>query len=46
MSDRHKKPSNYALAQELERLLTVVPMVEEHRDIIKDAIERLKYLED
>ena len=40
------KKSNWELAMALEELLKVIPMVEAQRDEIKDAIDRLKSLED
>lgn len=46
MDDRHKKINNYDLACNLEHLLSVLPMVEEQRNWIKEAIERLKHLDD
>jgi len=46
MSDRRKKQGNFELALALEELLKVVPTVEAQRDLIKDAAERLRYLED
>lgn len=40
------KKSNYELAEELERLILMLPMIEAQRQIIKEAAERLKYLDD
>ncbi len=40
------KKSNFELSNDLEELIKVVPMVESQRDTIKEAIQRLRYLED
>lgn len=40
------KLSNWELAAALEELIKAVPMVESQRDLIKDAAERLKYIDD
>lgn len=40
------KYSSWKLVEELERIVTVTPLIEYQRNVLMAAAERLKYLDD